>query len=92
MTSVGFAIDIPIAPVVNAANILLLRGIIPTWFYPTYSFLTGSYNPILKLANTICLCKPAVSPFNKDPTPSSARITLIQFNIPVYLIAAPFYP
>jgi hypothetical protein len=62
-TSVGFATEIPMAPVHKAARILVLRvGFSPGLSSPAIIVLTGIYKPILRPAKRIYLCKPAERP------------------------------
>ena len=74
----GFAIEIPIAPVHKAARILVLRvGFSPGLSSPAIMFLTGTYKPILRPANKIYLYRPAVKPLYRALGPSSAVIVFI---------------
>jgi len=90
-TSVGFATQIPTAPVVNAAKIFLYNGISPTWSFPTYNSLTVSYKPILIEANTSYLWRPAPKPLNNANGPSSAAIVKAVFINPLYFPTSPFF-
>ena len=69
------------APVHKPAKILVLRvGFSPGLSSPAIAFLTGTYNPILRPANKICLYKPAVNPLYRALGPSSAEIV---FMVPI---------
>lgn len=85
-TSVGLAIEIPIAPVHKAAKIFTLRvGFSPGFNSPAIIVRTGTYNPILRPANRICLYRPADSPLYNAKGPSSAEIVFIVPMNPTYL-------
>lgn len=57
--SVGLAIAMASAPVVNPAAILRYRGASPGGLSPMYTVFTGSYKPILNPPNKHCLWSPA---------------------------------
>jgi hypothetical protein len=87
-TSVGFATEIPIAPVQRAANIFVVRvGFSPGFNSPAIMFLTGIYRPILRPAKINYLCKPAVKPLYKALLPSSFAMVDIVPKKPLYLSA-----
>lgn len=76
----------PIVPVAKPAMILVANvGFSPGFNSPAIIVLTGTYRPILKPANTICLYNPAVKPLYKAKNPSSLDIVPIVPRKPEYL-------